>query len=308
METNESILVREIVSIDDRKKLGKMKDLCVDCDTYAVSHFIFNNAATGSPVALPFDKSLAIGDTFMTILSRDDVLSPADTGAKAIIDDGFRVVGVEVFSKAGNRLGVVESYEFDPTYGLVTRIILGKRKSYTTDEFLFFSPDFIFVDDGQPTQQDVRSGKKPKAKKKSTVKVAYKPRRKAGIPLAEKKEMAGDPTATPENRATPQVIVASNTDDSHGKKAAALSTDGDQKEKSVVSNTDGKVEHVAKKAEKSDEDAALIAFLTGATVNEDVKSGNGEFSVSRGTTLTEELVHLAQKHDALLLLTMCVDE
>lgn len=40
METNESILTRSIVGLDERKVLGKMSSLRVDYDTQAVSHYI----------------------------------------------------------------------------------------------------------------------------------------------------------------------------------------------------------------------------------------------------------------------------
>ncbi|MCL2826085.1 MAG: hypothetical protein FWD72_01625, partial [Eggerthellaceae bacterium] len=92
METNESILTRGIVSIDDRKKLGKMKELCVDCDTLSVCHYIVTSESTGSAMVLPFDKSLAVGDTFMTIQSRDDFIQPADEEARRVLSEGFRLI------------------------------------------------------------------------------------------------------------------------------------------------------------------------------------------------------------------------
>ena len=38
METNETILTRKIVALDDRKTIGKMSDLRVECNTLGVSH------------------------------------------------------------------------------------------------------------------------------------------------------------------------------------------------------------------------------------------------------------------------------
>lgn len=60
-------------------------------------------------------------------------------------------------------------------------------------------------------------------------------------------------------------------------------------------------------ARESDDDAALVEFLLGSTVTEDVTSKDGEFTVKKGTTLTQELVDEARAHDALLLLTMSVE-
>ena len=64
METNESILTRSIVGLDERKVLGKMSSLRVDYDTQAVSHYIVMNASTNNAIALPFENAIAVGDTF----------------------------------------------------------------------------------------------------------------------------------------------------------------------------------------------------------------------------------------------------
>lgn len=69
METNESILTRSIVGLDERKVLGKMSSLRVDYDTQAVSHYIVMNASTNNAIALPFENAIAVGDTFITVQS-----------------------------------------------------------------------------------------------------------------------------------------------------------------------------------------------------------------------------------------------
>lgn len=58
METNESILTRSIVGLDERKVLGKMSSLRVDYDTQAVSHYIVLNASTNNAIALPFENAI----------------------------------------------------------------------------------------------------------------------------------------------------------------------------------------------------------------------------------------------------------
>ena len=63
METNESILTRSIVGLDERKVLGKMSSLRVDYDTQAVSHYIVMNASTNNAIALPFENAIAVGDS-----------------------------------------------------------------------------------------------------------------------------------------------------------------------------------------------------------------------------------------------------
>lgn len=280
METNESILTREIVSIDDRKRLGKMKDLCVDYDTRAVNYYISSSASTSADMALPFEKALAVGDTFVTVQSRDDFIMSADE-TKKIVSEGFRLVGAEVFSKLGNRLGVVESYKYDPTYGEVTEISLGKRLTFTADTFVFFAPEFVFVDDGNTTAQEIREGVKPKKK---------------GAKAAAKKAKKAAP-----KRPAPKAAVESN-------EPAPLVEEAPAEASPLV--IEPEVEAVAVVEEETVveiKDDDLKEFLVGAVLNEDVKSADGEFKVSAGEKLTEELIDEAQKHDALLLLTMSVE-
>ena len=158
METNESILTRSIVGLDDRKVLGKMRELRVNCDTLAVSHYIVASATTNAPLALPFDRALAIGDTFVTVQSRENFLAASDPEAQALIADGFKLVGVEAYSRTGNKLGTVATYDFDPVYGTVTSVTLDDGTVFAADTFVFFAPEFVFVDNGAKTAAELRAG------------------------------------------------------------------------------------------------------------------------------------------------------
>lgn len=51
-------------------------------------------------------------------------------------------------------------------------------------------------------------------------------------------------------------------------------------------------------------DDGSVAYLLGKTVNADIISEDGEFSITKGTVLTRELIARAEKHGALLQLTM----
>ena len=158
METNESILVRNVVGLDDRRVIGKMRELRVDCDTLAVSHYIVASATTNAPLALPFDRALAIGDTFVTVQSRENFLAASDPEAQALIADGFKLVGVEAYSRTGNKLGTVATYDFDPVYGTVTSVTLDDGTVFAADTFVFFAPEFVFVDNGAKTAAELRAG------------------------------------------------------------------------------------------------------------------------------------------------------
>ncbi|MDR3136985.1 MAG: hypothetical protein LBU07_06235 [Coriobacteriales bacterium] len=157
METNESILVREVVALNERKKVGKLTGLRVDCDTLAVSHYILSSASTGSELVLPFAQSLGVGDTFMTIQGSDAVLATTNPEATKVLKEGYLLLNTDVYSRVGNKLGAVTGFEFDPVYGKVLSIALDTQKSFGADNFIFFSPEFVFVDDGELAAADIRA-------------------------------------------------------------------------------------------------------------------------------------------------------
>lgn len=270
METNESILVRSVVGLDDRRVIGKMRELRVDCDTLAVSHYIVASATTTAPLVLPFDRALAVGDTFVTVQSRENFLPASDGNAQALIAGGFKLVGVEAYSRTGDKLGAVAGYEFDPVYGTVTSITLEDGSVYAADTFVFFAPEFVFVDNGAKTAAELRSSGDVVAEE--TV-------------VEEVVEEAPAPSAA-------EVAAA----------AAVAATEAEEEAEEAV-------EEAAEEAasDLSAEDAQLVELLVGATLVDDVTSEDGAFTVKKETVLTREIVDEAISHDALLLLTLAAD-
>lgn len=270
METNESILVRSVVGLEDRRVIGKMRELRVDCDTLAVSHYIVASATTTAPLVLPFDRALAVGDTFVTVQSRENFLPASDGNAQALIAGGFKLVGVEAYSRTGDKLGAVAGYEFDPVYGTVTSITLEDGSVYAADTFVFFAPEFVFVDNGAKTAAELRSSGDVVAEE--TV-------------VEEVVEEAPAPSAA-------EVAAA----------AAVAATEAEEEAEEAV-------EEAAEEAasDLSAEDAQLVELLVGATLVDDVTSEDGAFTVKKETVLTREIVDEAISHDALLLLTLAAD-
>ncbi len=278
METNESILVRNVVGLDDRRVIGKMRELRVDCDTLAVSHYIVASATTTAPLVLPFDCALAVGDTFVTVQSRENFLPASDASAQALIAGGFKLTGVEVYSRTGDKLGSVAGYDFDPVYGAVTAITLDDGTVFAADTFVFFAPEFVFVDNGAKTAAELRAGG-------------------AAADVVEEEiveEVAPAPSAA---EVTAAVAVAAEVE---------AEADAEAVEEAVEEEI---AEEMAEEAaeELSAEDAQLVELLVGATLIDDVTSEDGAFTVKKDTVLTRELVDDAIAHDALLLLTLAAD-
>ncbi len=278
METNESILVRNVVGLDDRRVIGKMRELRVDCDTLAVSHYIVASATTTAPLVLPFDRALAVGDTFVTVQSRENFLPASDASAQALIAGGFKLVGVEAYSRTGDKLGTVAAYDFDPVYGAVTAITLDDGTVFAADAFVFFAPEFVFVDNGAKTAAELRAG-------------ADTVTEEAAEEAAE--ETAPIPTAT-------EVVAAA---------AVVAEVESEVETEAEVAEEQAAEDEAAEETgpELSAEDAQLVELLVGATLVDDVASEDGAFTVAKGTVLTREIVDDAIAHDALLLLTLAAD-
>lgn len=159
METNESILTKGVVSLDDRKLMGKVKNVVIDCDTCCVSYYIVASSSTNAGMVLPFSKTLATGDTFMTIRNGSDFLDDTNLTARGALENRFELVGLAVYSRAGNHLGSIKSFDIETTFGKVAKINLEDGTSFEHDTFVFFSPEFVFVDDGTEIDAEVRNAK-----------------------------------------------------------------------------------------------------------------------------------------------------
>lgn len=231
--------------------LGKMSSLRVDYDTQAVSHYIVMNASTNNAIALPFENAIAVGDTFITVQSYGSFVDANSPASKELVSDSNKLVGVEVYSRTGNTLGTVTAFDFDPVFGAIKSITLDNGSEFKSDAFLFFAPDFVFVDDGSKSAADLRQAED----------------NASDAPAAA-------PASTPATQPAPAAQPA----------APAANADG-----------------------LSNEDALLVDFLIGKTLNDDVANADDTFALPKGTEITREIALDAKKHDALLLLTMSVD-
>lgn len=202
METNESILTRSIVGLDERKVLGKMSSLRVDYDTQAVSHYIVLNASTNNAIALPFENAIATGDTFITVQSYGSFVDANSPAAKELVSDSNKLIGVEVYSRTGNTLGTVAGFDFDPVFGAIKSISLENGQEFQSEAFLFFAPDFVFVDDGSQSAEDLRQSADDAPAKKEPV----------AAPAAAPATPAAAATATPAEAPVANADGLSNED------------------------------------------------------------------------------------------------
>lgn len=306
METNETILSRGVVALDDRKILGKICDLRIDCEGTSVSHCVLKGNATNAQLIFAFEKTLGIGDTFATIQTRDDIMDAASPEAKALLDAGFKLVGVEVFSRSGNRLGKVGGFEFDSVHGDVTKIILDSNITFSRDKFVFFAPDFVFVEDGKPTAADLRA-------------VAASSSEEAGgmqgdqgvdMPQATADAAGGLEALQPASRPASPSGQAHAPEPAVGDGNTGTAADTAPRDEGAESRIAGITTRLSKadNMEPATEEVFLRNMLVGSVIDDDVVSHDGEFRINKGEILTLEQFEQAREHDALLLLTMSVQE
>jgi len=299
METNEAILARDVVIIDAHKKLGGIKALRVDCDKMAVSHYIINNDSTGSTLVLPFEKALAVGDTFMTVQSRNDFLAADDAFSNKVIKEGYVLLQEQVFSKTGNKLSAVKGFEFDTVEGTVTKILLEDGSSFDSDTFIFFSTDFVFIDDGALTAPELRAkGGFAQAT------VAAAPSVAGFAPVSVDASAAEAVSVVVE-----EVVVEAEVEPVV---AADIEAQIDAVLEAEVEAPVIIVEEEVITIQDDDDEATItddeiIDFLVGATLQADVESEDKEFKAEKGTVLTREIIVAAAEHDAILLLTINVE-
>lgn len=154
-------------------------------------------------------------------------------------------------SSDGGGICQVSTALYIPVFGAIKSITLDNGSEFKSDAFLFFAPDFVFVDDGSKSAADLRQAED----------------NTSDAPAAA-------PASTPATQPAPAAQPA----------APAANADG-----------------------LSNEDALLVDFLIGKTLNDDVANADDTFALPKGTEITREIALDAKKHDALLLLTMSVD-
>lgn len=329
METNESILTKSVVSIEDRKLMGKIKDVVIDCNTRCVSHYIVASASTNTSLVLPLSNTLSVGDTFMTIQSRGDFLSTTDLAARGALDDNFDLAGVEVYSHSGSKLGVVESFDIDTVFGKVTKIELKDGNSFDFDSLVFFAPEFIFVNDGTTLDIELREKGEDAVEETEAGDDDDEAESESAVEVAEEVIAVDDEALEEVVEEAEEIVEEEIIDDEVAEEEVAAVEEAIEEEVAdevveeaelveVAEETEEAIEvEAAEEADASEgEDAAsgeenyddeFKAFLLGKTLNERVVSKEGDFVIEAGVELTDELIEEARKYDAMLLLMMSVD-
>lgn len=212
-------------------------------------------------------------------------------------------------------MGVIKGFGIDTAFGNVTKIDLEDGDSFESESYVFFACEFVFVDDGTEIDADIRvAAVEPTAGETEW----------GAAPLAEPAD--DEVVVEPESEEVVEGVLESDEADEaiyeaeEAEEEAAAEDDAecvaegdfeddpsdDVTEEPVAAELEA--DSAESVEEESDPDAELRSFLVGKKRNERVVSQDGSFVIKAGEEITEQVFAEAQKCDAVLLLTMSVDE
>src|SRR5450759_4879137 len=106
-----------VITMAGGKEVGKVDDLVVDPVRKAVRWLRIHRGGLlgGDRLCVSVDAVHGLGEDALTINAEADLRAPADaTEAEDLVKAKRRVIGNEVITENGERLGEVRDYEFAP--------------------------------------------------------------------------------------------------------------------------------------------------------------------------------------------------
>ena len=146
METNKTILLREVISLGSKKSLGAVWGVLVDGSTKRVGYFLISDDMLSSVSILSWKNIFGIGDSFITVYDEHLINARSEEG-KNIIFNSCRLVGLDVFSSNGDRIGAVDGFAFNTKTGLIEMIGLTNGNLFDSDSIIFVSSSYVFVNE-----------------------------------------------------------------------------------------------------------------------------------------------------------------
>ena len=144
-----------VITMAEGKQVGKVDDLIVDPERKAVSWLRLHTGGMlgGERLWVSAATVHGIGEDAVTINAEADARAPADAAeALALVKAKREVIGNEVITENGERVGVVRDYEFDPATFALTSLsvppgmnVVGEILTITGDKVLTIGEDMIVV-------------------------------------------------------------------------------------------------------------------------------------------------------------------
>lgn len=160
MKNVQSIFGLDVVSINQRKTIGKVKDVIVDCIGEQYSHFVIESTDQSVILLLPFESAIGVGNDFVVAqdVKQEARNAESDQVAKKTLSEGFDLLQTQIATVQGDIVGSVSDIEIDEKTGSILNIVSEEENSYGIESVVFLSQEYVFIN----TKDDI--AKKPDAK------------------------------------------------------------------------------------------------------------------------------------------------
>lgn len=287
MKKSSEVLGLTMIGIKEGMENGIAQDFMIDTNTKLVKYLILKSSSGYGFRVMNVSDVQAIGADYIIAPTIDDAINIYES--KEIMEEiekGFFILGTTVLSSTGDIIGTVSDFTFDEKTGKMDIIQLNDGNEFSADKITTLAGKMVFIDpDGSAASaivsQEVEIAPDDFAKEVEESGVTTE-EIVPDVPIIEEPEEIVVPTPEEIIIPEPEEIILP------------------EPEQIIVP------EPVVVSEPKSALEQESMAFLLGKVVKSDVVSDDGAFHVAAGTKLTQDIINEADKHDAILTLTLSV--
>lgn len=150
MKSNKKIMSLPIINVMNGNHIGKIRCLLVDPEVHAVVALVIEDKEWYRGVkVIPLESISAIGDDAIMIQSEDHILKARDVADyENLLENITEVVGTNVFSNTGSRIGKVSDFYIDDNGSIVKIEVAlndGSTNEYNVNDDTTLSKDIIVL-------------------------------------------------------------------------------------------------------------------------------------------------------------------
>lgn len=267
MKKSSEVLGLKVIGIREGIENGIAQDFMIDTESKKIKYLILKSSSGYGFRVMNVTDVEAIGADYIITGSVENAINIYES--KEIMEEiekGFFILGTTVLSSSGNIIGTVSDFTFEEKTGEMDRIMLNDGHEFAASNIATLAGKMVFINEDGAVS-------KPASIPDEAVFEA--------VTIEEPAVIAEEPAPVFEPVMEEPVFEP------------------------VVEQIAPEPE-VAESPARSALEQESINFLLGKTVKSEVLSDDGMFRLEAGTELTEEIINLAEKHDAILTLTLSV--
>lgn len=285
MKKSSEVLGLRMIGIKEGMENGIAQDFMIDTSTKLVKYLILKSSSGYGFRVMNVTDVQAIGSDYIITNTVDNAINIYES--KEIMEEiekGFFILGTTVLSSSGDIIGTVSDFSFDEKTGQMDVVIMDDGNEFSADKIATLAGKMVFID---PTGQNLDLADAPVLQEEIVVETDFEAPVEEVVAETYMEESA--PVA--EEPMVMEEVV----------EEAVM-----ELEPEPVAEAEPEPIQEPVEEEKSALELESMAFLLGKTVKSEVVSDDGMFRLEPGTELTQEIINLADKHDAILTLTLSV--